>query len=278
MEINPNRTGRARTRLYLNMLDYFEGLSRAATLNGVWELHCAAMAGFGFDRLIYGYTRFGKPGALGNFDDAVFLSNHDPEYFNGFIVERMFLEGPMLRWARDNVGACSWGALWQNPDTLTDGERRVVAFNLAMEVSAGYSISFAVPGPRSFGLISLAARRGLSQADADAIWAEHGRQLEAMNHMAHLKILSLPHTTLRGPLSTRQREVLEWVGDGKSNQDIAVILGVSLPTVEKHLRLARERLGVATTAQAVLKAAFLNQIYLDPPAPPDARSTNFSKR
>jgi len=32
--------------------------------------------------------------------------------------------------------------------------------------------------------------------------------------------------------------------------------------VEKHLRLARENLNVETTAQAVLKAAFLNQMFV----------------
>jgi len=244
------------------MLDYLDGLAQATSLERVWALHCDAMAGFGFDRLIYGYTRFGKPGALGDFEDAVFLSNHDAEYFNRFISQRMFLEAPILRWARDNTGACGWGALWGDPDSLTEGERRVVAFNRSMNVTAGYSISFAVPGPRSFGLISMSARPGLSQADVDVIWSRHGRSIEAMNNMAHLKIISLPQTPVRGRLSARQREVLEWVGDGKSNRDIALILGVSLPTVEKHLRLAREKLGVATTAQAVLKASFLNQIYL----------------
>jgi len=33
-------------------------------------------------------------------------------------------------------------------------------------------------------------------------------------------------------------------------------------TVEKHLRLARKVLGVETTAQAVIRAAFQNQIFL----------------
>ncbi|MFV0358632.1 MAG: LuxR family transcriptional regulator, partial [Tropicimonas sp.] len=33
-------------------------------------------------------------------------------------------------------------------------------------------------------------------------------------------------------------------------------------TIEKHLRLAREALDVMTTAQAVLKASFLNQIFI----------------
>jgi len=33
-------------------------------------------------------------------------------------------------------------------------------------------------------------------------------------------------------------------------------------TIEKHLRLARETLDVETTAQAVLKAAFYNQMFV----------------
>ena len=57
-------------------------------------------------------------------------------------------------------------------------------------------------------------------------------------------------------------EVLEWVGDGKTTADIATIMGLTLATVEKHLRLARESLDVDTTAQAVLKASFQNQIYV----------------
>jgi len=56
--------------------------------------------------------------------------------------------------------------------------------------------------------------------------------------------------------------VLQWVGDGKTTQDIALLMGLTAPTVEKHLRLAREALSVETTAQAVLKAAFANQMFV----------------
>jgi LuxR family transcriptional regulator, quorum-sensing system regulator SdiA len=246
------------------MLDYLDRLAFAMTLEDVWELHCAAMADFGFDRLIYGYTRFGTEDSLGAFEDAIFLSNHDPAYFDRFIGEKMFVHAPMVRWARGNKspGACSWGHLWDNIDALSEAERRVIAFNRTMNVTAGYSIRFADPSPRSFGLIALTARPGLTQAAVDANWAADGRQIEAMNHMAHLKIMSLPHRTARAGLTDRQREVLEWVANGKSNQDIATILGVSVPTVEKHLRLARDKLGVETTAQAILKVSFQNQIYV----------------
>ena len=244
------------------MLDYLRDLAASTTLEAVWERHCQQMARFGFDRLIYGYTRIVAEAPTVELDDALFLSNHDPAYFKRFIGEKMFVHAPMTRWARAHHGASSWRSTWTDPNHLTDDERRVIAFNRQMNVTAGYTISFADPSPRSFSVMSLAARDGLSQAEVDARWQTDGAEIEVMNQMAHLKILSLPHTTMRARLSRRQREVLEWVGEGKSNQDIATILGVSVPTVEKHLRLAREKLGVETTAQAILKASFQNQIYV----------------
>ncbi len=79
---------------------------------------------------------------------------------------------------------------------------------------------------------------------------------------------NLPLSTARKSLTNRQREALEWVGDGKTTQDIATIMGLTPATIEKHLRLAREALDVETTAQAVLKASFQNQIFvLEPRAP-----------
>jgi LuxR family transcriptional regulator len=83
-----------------------------------------------------------------------------------------------------------------------------------------------------------------------------------MNNVAHLKILTLPYTAPGRGLTRRQREALGWVGDGKTTQDIALLMGLTPATVEKHLRLAREALNVDTTAQAVLKAALQNQMFV----------------
>ncbi len=91
-----------------------------------------------------------------------------------------------------------------------------------MGVTAGYTISFREVSVRAKGAIALTAKPGMSQADADAIWAEHGRLIVQMNNVAHLKITNLPFSTARKRLTKRQREALEWVGDGKTTQDIAV--------------------------------------------------------
>jgi DNA-binding CsgD family transcriptional regulator len=59
-------------------------------------------------------------------------------------------------------------------------------------------------------------------------------------------------------LTSREGEVLSWLSKGKSNRDIAQILGLSPRTVDKHLEQIYAKLGVenrtAATAIAV-KAA-----------------------
>ena len=61
------------------------------------------------------------------------------------------------------------------------------------------------------------------------------------------------------PLSPREREVLDWVAAGKTNRDIAAILGASPRTVEKHLERIYEKLGVETRTAAAMRAAKLFQ-------------------
>jgi DNA-binding CsgD family transcriptional regulator len=79
--------------------------------------------------------------------------------------------------------------------------------------------------------------------------------IQIINHVAHLCILQLPAAGQRRLLTARQSEVLELVADGKTMQDIAILLERNVATVEKHLRGARDALGVETTAQAVRKAS-----------------------
>lgn len=61
-------------------------------------------------------------------------------------------------------------------------------------------------------------------------------------------------------LSAREREVLGWTAAGHRQTDIAAGLGLSDRTVENHLRRIRQKLGVATTAQAVSLATRSGQI------------------
>lgn len=58
-----------------------------------------------------------------------------------------------------------------------------------------------------------------------------------------------------GPvLTAREAEVMAWVARGKTNRDVAEILGMSPRTVNKHLEHIYEKLGVETRTAAVAAA------------------------
>ncbi|WP_422028612.1 LuxR family transcriptional regulator [Roseovarius sp.] len=239
-------------------------LITAPSIELLWDMHTRHMHRYGFDRLIYGFTRYLTRHSLGDPDDFVLLSNHDTAYTDRFIGQGLYFNAPMVRWALENDGARSWSLLQDMIEigALTEEERKVVEFNRSMDVVAGYSISFKSVSTRAKGAIALTARAGMTQAEVDEVWAEHGEDILLLNNLTHLRIMTLPYTGPARALTDRQREVLEWVGDGKTVQDIALLMGLTPPTVEKHLRLARKALSVETTAQAVLKAAFQNQIFV----------------
>ena len=58
-------------------------------------------------------------------------------------------------------------------------------------------------------------------------------------------------------LTPRENEILTWIATGKSNGDIAQILGISSSTVNNHIKSLFKRLDVSTRAHAVSKIANL---------------------
>ena len=246
-----------------SLLAQLDKLTNARTVEELWDVHTRQMETYGFDRLVYGFTRYRTSTGLGDPQDWVLLSTQSPEYMKAFVDEGLYHHAPMLGWALANDGACSWRWMMDmnRVDDLTPGEVRVMEFNKSMQVTAGYTISFRSISERTKGAIALTARPGVTQDTVEQTWSRHGDEIIVMNNVMHLKLLTLPYFGDRN-LTRRQREVLQWVGDGKTTQDIAGLLGLTSATVEKHLRLAREALDVKTTAQAVLKAALYNQMYV----------------
>jgi DNA-binding CsgD family transcriptional regulator len=55
-------------------------------------------------------------------------------------------------------------------------------------------------------------------------------------------------------VTVRETEVLRWLAEGKSNQSIAIILGISLRTVEKHMENILIKLKVENRVEAALRA------------------------
>lgn len=99
------------------------------------------------------------------------------------------------------------------------------------------------------------SKRGFSDRDRDRV--------ELIRpHLGHLYRLSarIPSRNsgalekIDTPLTARERDILEWLGAGKTDKDIAAILAISPRTVQKHLQRIYEKLGVENRTAAVMRA------------------------
>jgi DNA-binding CsgD family transcriptional regulator len=60
-------------------------------------------------------------------------------------------------------------------------------------------------------------------------------------------------------LSDREHEIMHWVGCGKTNHEIGMILGISQFTVKNHLQRIFRKIDVRNRAQAITRLLALGQ-------------------
>ncbi len=84
--------------------------------------------------------------------------------------------------------------------------------------------------------------RLLSEPDADLFLMEEEQMFPAGSTFGYLK------------LTVREVEVLEWIAQGKTNPEIAIILEMHTGTVKKHIEHILEKLGVETRTAAAAVA------------------------
>jgi LuxR family maltose regulon positive regulatory protein len=140
----------------------------------------------------------------------------------------------------------------------------LVALASALELAEpeGYIRTFVDEGPAMAAL--LRKRRATQSRETDYVDRlleafEHGEApIEPASSHDHHRSVSQPMPQpLIEPLSEREREVLELMATGASNQEIAETLIIAVNTVKRHARNIFDKLGVENRTQAVARARAL---------------------
>ncbi|HEU4458340.1 MAG TPA: DNA-binding response regulator [Methylibium sp.] len=98
-----------------------------------------------------------------------------------------------------------------------------------------------------------------AEADTRRLGARVARRLGSVGFGETMWLLTEPGPPAAADarlaaLTPREAEVLSWIAKGKTNRDVAEILGMSPRTVNKHLEHVFEKLGVETRTAAVALA------------------------
>lgn len=109
----------------------------------------------------------------------------------------------------------------------------------------------------AFQRLGAAAQDGQAGADGgDRVDGLGGLRLRRLTGAGTtVVVVEVSRGETAGPaLTAREAEVMIWVARGKTNRDVAEILGMSPRTVNKHLEHIYEKLGVETRTAAVAAA------------------------
>lgn len=235
-----------------------QAVLNSTNVQEAWRAFADACVGYGFDQLLYGMAHVTAGRILQDPDELLILHEGPQSYLDVYVGEELYKVSPSYVWASEHSGAASWPeaaiamAAHFSPEHL-----KILELNRSHGVNGGYVVSLRGIVPGTFGVIGLSSTKAADQSEIDVMWAEHGEDIETLCRLMHVRISSLPRASLRRPLTSRQREVLAWAARGKTTQDIAQIMGLSMPTVEKHLKAARDALEAQTTTHAVKKATEL---------------------
>jgi LuxR family quorum-sensing system transcriptional regulator CciR len=182
---------------------------------------------------------------------AIRIHNYPEGWVEWFDAQSLGANDPVHR--ASNV--TSVGFTWSNlPEmiAMTDNDRRVLELARRQGIGEGFTVPAHVPG-EAHGSCSFACAVGepFAEQNLSLLQLVGAFAFEGARRMRRSRFCQGPVQ-----LTERQREVVMWAARGKSDWEIARILGISEQTVIEHLKHARERYGVGRRTLLAVHALF----------------------
>jgi LuxR family transcriptional regulator, quorum-sensing system regulator SdiA len=210
----------------------------------------------GFDRLMYSVDMLD-----GEIDTPLEIMGHgfSAEYIDHYL--NRLREDPLRRMvARGEIDVLTPITFENDGKSLsiardrrmTTGDLALLRWCLSQGVRTGLSFRIRLPRGRGASLNFYSAH-SLTQTELEAAT----QRLFLAGHQIHARLEPRLSHRYGRLLSDREAECLEWIALGKSNPEIAALLGLSLDTVKEHVQSLFQKLKVNCRAQAVSRGHML---------------------
>lgn len=182
---------------------------------------------------------------------AIRIHNYPDGWAEWFDEQSLGATDPVHRASNITSVGFAWSKL---PEmiALTPGDLRILELARGQGIGEGYTVPAHVPG-EAHGSCSFACAAGdlFAEQHLALLQLVGAYAFEAARRMRRMRFAPGPIA-----LTDRQRECVMWAARGKSDWEIARILGISEETVGEHLRHARERYGVGKRTLLAVHALF----------------------
>lgn len=245
----------------LSFEQFVERSIDAGTDSELFALYQSVLKDYGFDRVVYtlitDHPSIKKPARHG------ILGNYPEDWMSHYIAKDFEKIDPVIK----TTSVTKSPFIWE--EMMETGEWSREQRHLMAEGSeAGLRDGAAIP---IFGGIGEVAGVGLaSSAGGVDINKKILHVIRAITTQFHFRYCEMEKERIANisgaeaakeiRISSREREVLHWTADGKSDSVIAGILGISQDAVKYHRKNVYRKLEVSERTMAVLKAMRLGLI------------------
>jgi LuxR family transcriptional regulator, quorum-sensing system regulator BjaR1 len=237
-------------------LDFVQKLQRLTGYDEICRHIMQELESFGFTCL----TSFSMPGPgeSSSAKDGILLNNRPQEYINRYVEQNYFIRDPVIAELRRNLNPYSWSDIREKRD-LKKSEK--IIMDEARDFGA--RDGFTIPIVTLSGSVSLFCPCGLEPDLSERARAA----LEIIGIYSHhaLKralVQKQREDAARPSLTPREREIMQWVAVGKTDEEIADILSISTTTVTSHVENAKQKLDAFRRTYAVVQAIRFGEISL----------------
>ncbi|MCB9988282.1 MAG: LuxR family transcriptional regulator [Rhodospirillales bacterium] len=234
--------------------EFIEKSNKASNAEEAFHLFSQTLSEMGFDRVVYSLLtdHFSLQKKAGH----GIAYNYPDDWMKYYAEKGYDTEDPVPKQAFKSSRPFSWEGLTKTSE-LTALEQKVM--NEAEEAGLKNGVGIPLYGAHSeIAGVGLASSTGGIDIDQNTLCKL--RAISSQFHMIYSDFLTVETSVSNVRLTPREREILLWVSEGKSDPVISEIIGISIPTVRFHLNNIYQKLQANERTFAVVKALHLGLI------------------
>jgi LuxR family quorum sensing-dependent transcriptional regulator len=235
-------------------LDFVQRLQQLTDYDEICRLVTTELEWFGFTHV----SCISMPGPGQEQADCIQMNTRPKEYVDHYIAKNYVARDPVIKELRRTLNPYSWSDIRKRGE-LTRAEARIMDEAQEFNVRDGLT----VPIMTMSGSVTLfcpcgrdpnVSERARAAIEIIGIYTNHALKRAIRQRQRE----EAAHT----PLTPREREIMQWVACGKTDDEIADILSISTTTVTTHVEHAKQKLDAFRRTYAVVQAIRYGEISL----------------
>ncbi|RED17935.1 helix-turn-helix transcriptional regulator [Pontivivens insulae] len=228
--------------MHTDLAKFIDDIASAKTAQELWDFGLDYFHAHGAQRVSYHHFPLGRREGM-----TIHTDGFPEDWVCHYIEDQLYRVDPRPDLARRMANVFRWSDIDQIAN-LHEEQRDFMEELSHWKLGDGLAIPLFGPNLRN-GYLGLGF--GGSENMPDAAGAAALQMAAQAGHLRYCELLKNDFTAPAN-LSKREREILDWIAQGKSNAVIADILDISRHTVDTYVRRLFEKLNVSDRTSAAI--------------------------